>query len=73
MILSSVDDDTAAVFIEYSPKSYEFITEYVFVFGDNDMYDPNDGMTSVDWECDSEKEAWDWFQDYTGFGDEDDL
>ena len=27
-ILSTVDDDTAAVFIEYSPKSYEFITEY---------------------------------------------
>lgn len=51
----------------------EYITEYVFVFGDNDMYDPNDGMTSFDWECDSEKEAWDWFQDYTGFGDEDDL
>lgn len=51
----------------------EYITEYVFVFGDNDVYDPNDGMTSFDWECDSEKEAWDWFQDYTGFGDEDDL
>lgn len=51
----------------------EYITEYVFVFGDNDVYDPNDGMTSFDWECDSEREAWDWFQDYTGFGDEDDL
>ena len=27
-ILSSVDDDTAAVFIEYSPRPYEYITEY---------------------------------------------
>ena len=27
-ILSSVDDDMAAVFIEYSPASYEYITEY---------------------------------------------
>ena len=28
-ILNSVKDDTAAVFIEYSPAQYEYITEYV--------------------------------------------
>ena len=28
-ILNSVKDDSAAVFIEYSPAQYEYITEYV--------------------------------------------
>lgn len=38
--------------------------EYVFVFGDKDIYSPND--RDFDWACDTEGEAWDWFNDYIG-------
>lgn len=42
--------------------------EYVFVFGDKDAYTPDQG--DFDWSCDTEEEAWDWFNDYTGFESE---
>lgn len=57
-----------------------FITDYtwyecadgthVFVFGDTDVYGPEDGY--FDHECDSYEEAREWFDSYNGF-DEDDL
>lgn len=36
---------------------------YVFVFGDNDRYRPEDG--DFDFECDTEEEAWEWFNSYS--------
>ena len=47
----------------------EFIDGYVFVFGDSDIYDPEDGY--FDYECDSEEEAYEWFDSYNGFDDDD--
>lgn len=44
---------------------------YVFVFGDSDIYGPDDG--DFDWECDSLAEAEEWFDSYTGFEDDLDL
>lgn len=44
--------------------------EHVFVFGDSDLYGPEDGW--FDWECDSDEEAEEWFDNYKGPGDEDD-
>lgn len=41
---------------------------YLFIFGDNDIYDPTN--TEPDWECESEKEANEWFSNYEGFIDE---
>lgn len=41
---------------------------YVCVFGDRDLYDPEDG--DWDYECDDEREAIEWFDDYTGFDDD---
>lgn len=43
---------------------------YIFMFGDRDLYRPDD--TFADWECDSEDEAYEWFDNYVGPGDEDD-
>lgn len=51
----------------------DMIAGYVFVFGDKDFYNPNDGYDDFDWECDYENEAWLWFDSYTGFDDEDDM
>lgn len=42
--------------------------EYVFVFGDKDIYGPEDG--DYDWSCDSEEAAWEWYNSYTGFSDD---
>ena len=43
--------------------------KFVFIFGDNDIYDPYN--SEPDWECETEEEAEDWYDDYNGF--EDDL
>ena len=45
--------------------------KYVFVFGDSDLYNPNEGFDEFDWECETEEEAEDWYNDYNGL--EDDL
>ena len=42
---------------------------YVFVFGDSDLYNPNDDYEEFDYECDTEQEANEWFDDYKGFED----
>lgn len=42
---------------------------WVCVFGDRDLYTPEDGY--YDAEFDSEEEAREWFDDYEGFDDDD--
>lgn len=39
--------------------------EYVFIFGDNESYNPEN--SEPDWECETEQEAWEWFNSYKGF------
>ena len=46
---------------------------YVFVLGDSDLYDPNDGYEEFDWECESRKEAEDWFANYDGYDSDLDI
>lgn len=43
--------------------------EYVFVFGDKEAYGPEN--SSFDWECETEERAWEWFNNYRGFDDDD--
>ena len=43
--------------------------KYVFVFGDKDVYRPEDGY--YDWEEENEKAAREWFNSYNGFEDMD--
>lgn len=42
--------------------------KYVFVFGDRDIYTPEDG--NFDWETESREEADEWFDNYNGFEDD---
>ena len=50
---------------------YDLIEDrYVFVFGDSDLYDPNDGYDEFDFECESEAEANEWFDNYEGYDDD---
>lgn len=55
-----------------------FMTEYawytdgskhIFMFGDTDLYEPDEDY--ADWVTESEKEASDWFNNYEGFSTED--
>ena len=76
----SFDDISSYKFI--SSKSVEdsdgFMTDYtwyeaedgthVFVFGDNDIYKPEDGY--FDHTCDSQAEAQEWFDSYNGFAED---
>lgn len=64
--------DSDGFMTEYTMYYDSDLDRYVFVFGDTDLYDPNDGYEEFDFECDSEREAREWFDDYTGFDDDDD-
>ena len=55
---------------EYTMYYDEVMDRYVFVLGDSDMYDPNDGYVNFDYECDTEREANEWFSSYEGFDDD---
>lgn len=45
--------------------------EYACVFGDKEYYTPGEGY--FDWQGDSEDEAYEWFESYEGFSDDDTL
>ena len=55
---------------EYTMYYDEIMDRYVFVLGDSDLYDPNDGYDSFDYECDTKREADEWFSNYEGFDDD---
>ena len=61
------------------PDSDGFLTDYTmyrnmndgtygFIFGDKDIYTPDN--SDFDWECDTEEEAREWFDNYVGFDDD---
>ena len=56
-----------------------FMTEYawytngekhIFMFGDTDLYEPDEDY--ADWTAESKEEARSWFDSYTGFADDED-
>ena len=84
-IMSSIyDDDTSWILLErksvpdesgfytdYCLYQNEDETEYVCIFGDRDVYTPDN--TEPDAEFDTYEEAKEWFDYYEGFVDEDDI
>lgn len=63
--------DTDGFLTDYTMYQNTATGEYVFVFGDRDIYTPEDGY--FDYETDSEDEANEWFDSYTGFDEEDGI
>ena len=43
---------------------------YIFMFGDKEIYTPDPDY--ADWEAETKESAWEWFNSYNGFEDEDD-
>ena len=62
-------NDADGYLTEYTMYYDEVEDRYVFVFGDSDIYNPNDGYEEFDYECDTEREADEWFDNYEGFED----
>lgn len=46
-------------------------TNHIFIFGDKELYGPSD--SSPDWECCNENEAKEWFDNYKGFEEAENL
>lgn len=46
----------------YTMYKDKFSEKFVFVFGDPEIYSPDDG--DFDYECEDEDEAWQWLEDY---------
>ena len=57
--------DTDGFYTDYTMYYDTLLDKYVFVFGDEELYSPGSG--NFDWECDSEQEANEWFNDYNGY------
>ena len=78
-----IEDDQYSAWRELASKSVEdsdgFNTDYtlytngetyICMFGDKDLYEPD--ASYADYETENEQDAWDWFNSYTGFADEED-
>lgn len=63
--------DADGFYTDYTLYVNENTGLYVCVFGDTDYYGPEEGY--FDFETESEDEAWEWFDSYTGFDDDDDI
>lgn len=61
--------DSDGFWTDYTMWYNQFQDKYVFTFGDKDIYYPEN--SDWDWECETEDEAWEWFNDYEGFTDDD--
>lgn len=70
-IASKQVPDSDGFYTDYTMYQNLETGEFVFVFGDDDYYSPEDG--NYDYECDSEEEAWEWYNSYNGFDDEDGI
>ena len=61
--------DSDGFLTEYS--WYTNGTKHIFMFGDSDLYEPDEDY--ADWETESEQEATEWFDSYNGFEDDEEL
>ena len=79
---NTVDDRYYRIDIKHVKDSDGFLTDYtwwydaatdqhIFIFGDSEVYTPED--SSPDWETDSEDTAQEWWDNYVGPYEDDDL
>ena len=62
--------DSDGFFTEYTLYYNPQEDRYVCIFGDSDLYDPTN--TEPDFECEEKWEAFEWFNDYVGPGEDED-
>ena len=62
--------DSDGFYTEYSLWFNHETGEYVTIFGDTDLYDPLNSVFDMEFGTNAD-EAYEWFEDYNGFEDED--
>lgn len=62
--------DSDGFYTEYTLYYNTEEDRYVCIFGDSDLYDPTN--TEPDFECEEKWEAFEWFNDYVGPGEDED-
>lgn len=62
--------DADGFWTDYTMWYNPFTDLYVFIFGDKDIYYP-ENTSSYDWETDNYEEAKEWWDNYNGFEDDD--
>ena len=60
--------DSDGFWTEYTMYYNEDEDNYFFIFGDSDIYGPDPAY--ADWECETNDEAVEWYNNYNGFEDE---
>lgn len=70
-LLTKSVNDSDGFLTDYSMWYNDGEKRWVFIFGDSDIYDPTN--TDPDWETENPEEAREWFLDYKGFEDDEDL
>lgn len=68
-IESKLVEDSDGFVTDYTMYFDNINNKYVFVFGDYDLYTPEDG--DFDYECETAQEAREWFDNYKGFAEKD--
>lgn len=63
-ITSKSVEDSDGLMTDYTMYKKRATGEYAFVFGDSELYTPDN--SSFDYECETESQAWEWFNTYTG-------
>lgn len=63
--------DSDGFYTDYTMYTNDEGDKFICMFGDKDMYEPDEAY--ADWEGDSEAEAYEWFNSYKGFDDEEDY
>lgn len=61
--------DSDGFYTDYTMYSNEDGTSYIFMFGDEDIYEPDPQY--ADYECSNWDEAAEWWNDYNRFGEDD--
>lgn len=67
-IISKQVMDSDGFYTDYTMYYNPDEDNYFFIFGDEDVYGPD--PYNADWTCDTNEEATEWYNNYTGFEDE---
>ena len=70
-IISKSVQDSDGFYTDYTMYYDTENDNYFFMFGDKDLYPPDPDY--ADWECDTNDEATEWYNNYNGFEEEDDF
>lgn len=70
-VISKLVPDSDGFLTDYTMYRNNDGTKYIFMFGDKDVYGPDPDY--ADYECETNEEATEWYNNYNGFEDDDEY